>query len=364
MNNSVNSEVSAAAAPAVARIGKVTPPQRRRGYISRSLHQLRTGAWPTLKYLAETEVHTYAFSVAANAILSFVPAVVLMGTISRYILHSRPMYNLLFQLLQSYLPTWDYKVKVSVVNNLQGLVKQHHTIEVISVVMLLISATGVFEPLEVALNKVWGFKANRSYLMNQVVSLGLALGCGVLALGSVALTTQTQSVATPYVLSHWTQSEENPEGPANLQQLQQPRTAPSPSQRRAAAQEKRQQQAKEVLTFAGRITRTREQIVLATRWVVMKAFALITSSLIFFLIYWLLPNGRVKAGDVLPAAFATGVSLEIAKYGFMGIMHFLDFREDYGLMFYIPVTLIFWAFTAGLLMLGGAHLSAYGKAEE
>jgi uncharacterized BrkB/YihY/UPF0761 family membrane protein len=349
----------AAVAPALADPDDQPKPPKR-GYFRRSLHQLHAGSWPTLKYLAETEVHTYAFSVAANAILSFVPAVVLMGTISRYILHSSPMYNLLFQLLQSYLPTWDYAVKVDVINSLQRLVRQHHTIEVMSVVMLLISSTGVFEPLEVALNKVWGFTANRSYLMNQVVSLGLALGCGALALGSVALTTQMQSVATPYVLRHWAQ----PEEPQPPQEVRPPKAPTTAAQRRALAKEKRQQQSKQVLTFAGTIKRTRGQVVLATRWVVMKSFAMLTSVLIFFLIYWLLPNGKVKALDVLPAAIATGVSLEIAKYGFIGVMHFLDFKDDYGMMFYIPVTLIFWAFTAGLLMLGGAHLSAYGKTGE
>jgi len=35
----------------------------------------------------------------------------------------------------------------------------------------------------------------------------------------------------------------------------------------------------------------------------------------------------------------------------------LDFHEAYG-PFYVSVTLIFWAFFSGLLLLGGAHLSA------
>lgn len=330
----------------------------------RSLHQLRAGSWPTLKYLAETEVHTYAFSVAANAILSFVPAVVLMGTISRYILHSRPMYDLLFDLLQSYLPTWNYLDKREVVASLQRLVRHHHTIEAISVVMLLISSTGVFEPLEVALNKVWGFKANRNYLMNQVVSLGLALGCGVLALGSVALTAEMQPEATQYVLRLAQPTDQSAEGAARdaiTSAPAVPQTAKPQLSRAAQRRQRQQQQAAQVLTFANRIQATRGWVIRATQWVTMKTFAMTTSILIFFLIYWLLPNGKVKALDVLPAAFATGVSLEIAKYAFMGIMHFLDFKEDYGPMFYIPVTLIFWAFTAGLLMLGGAHLSAYGK---
>lgn len=362
--NSQTVEDQAAAKPGIAASGAPAAKPRRRCYISRSLHQLRAGAWPSLKYLAETEVHTYAFSVAANAILSFVPAVVLMGTISNYILHSAQMYKVLFNVLESYLPTWNYLDKMKVVGSLQGLVSHHHTVELMSVVMLLISATGVFEPLEVALNKVWGFKTNRNYLMNQVVSLGLALGCGILALGSVGLTTEMQPEATRYVLNlaePQAQPTVLPIESGTSTTKAQPITK---SQRAAQRKQKQQQRAAQVLTFANRIQATRGWVIKATRWVTMKTFAMITSILIFFLIYWLLPNGKVKPGDVLPAALVTGVLLEIAKYGFMGVMHFLDFKEDYGPMFYIPVTLIFWAFTAGLLMLGGAHLSAYGKTKE
>ena len=39
------------------------------------LHGLRRQAWPLITYLARTEVHTFAFSVACNAILSFFPFV-------------------------------------------------------------------------------------------------------------------------------------------------------------------------------------------------------------------------------------------------------------------------------------------------
>ena len=54
--------------------------------------------------------------------------------------------------------------------------------------MLLITSTGIFLPLEVALNRVWGFRNNRSYLGNQLISLGLVFACGSLALLSVGLT--------------------------------------------------------------------------------------------------------------------------------------------------------------------------------
>jgi hypothetical protein len=44
-------------------------------------HRLRRHGWSTLRYLTQTEVHTYAFSVAANSILSFFPFLVLLLTV-------------------------------------------------------------------------------------------------------------------------------------------------------------------------------------------------------------------------------------------------------------------------------------------
>jgi membrane protein/epoxyqueuosine reductase len=62
---------------------------------------------------------------------------------------------------------------------------------------------------------------------------------------------------------------------------------------------------------------------------------------------------------VLPAAIITGVAWEVAKVIFVACLPLLDFHEAYG-PFYVSVTLIFWAFFSGLLLLGGAHLSAQG----
>ena len=65
----------------------------------------------------QTEVHTYAFSVAANAILSFFPFIVLLLTVTRRVMHSQAMYNVVLQLLRDYLPS----NKDFVIRNLQFL---------------------------------------------------------------------------------------------------------------------------------------------------------------------------------------------------------------------------------------------------
>ena len=152
----------------------------------------------TLRYLLRTEVHTFAFSVAANAILSFFPFVVLLMTLIRRVFHSKTMYDVVVDLLHDYLPTGqDF-----VIRNLNAMVDARQRVQIASVLILLVTSTGIFLPLEVALNRIWGFRNNRSYLGNQLVSLGLAFGCGVLAMLSIALTAGNIHLLTSFLGGH------------------------------------------------------------------------------------------------------------------------------------------------------------------
>jgi uncharacterized BrkB/YihY/UPF0761 family membrane protein len=301
---------STAAAPAAASTISSVNPDPVQALRHSMLQTLRRNGWSTLKYLGTTEVHTYAFSVAANAILSFMPSAVLMLTISRRVFHSRPMANAVLEMIKAFLPTNKDDIASWVSNQASG-----HVIQVFSVVMLFVSCTGVFEPLEVALNSVWGFKS-RNYLMNQLVSLGLAGGCGVLAFMSAAA---TAGIWAPTMEAQVWMDAHLGTGVVH-----------------------------NAVTF---VNTTLQQVVL-------KSFGLIAAVLIFFLIYWLLPNGKIAAKSVLPSAIITGVAFEVAQVIFMKALPLLDFKSTYGTHFYISVTLIFWAFFVGLLLLGGAHLSA------
>jgi len=256
-------------------------------------------ALATIKYLLRTEVHTFAFSVAANAILSFFPFVVLMMTVIRRVFHSRVMYEVVLQLLRDYLPAGqDF-----VIRNLNSMVNSRQRVQVVSLLILLVTSSGVFLPLEVALNRIWRFESNRSYLGNQVVSLGLAFACGALALISIALTA----------------------GPVAFMEF--------------------------VLRGYG------TSFVRMVGFLMMKVFAIGASIAIFFLIYWLLPNGKVPVRAVLPTAIIMGLLSEALKYAYILALPWLNFQEVYG-PFALSVTMMFWAFLSGLLLLAGANLSA------
>src|ERR1700674_5983201 len=153
------------------------PPQRPRGPRPSVLVS-------TVRYLLRTDVHTFAFSVAASSILSFFPFVVLLMTLIRRVFHSRVMLEVVKNDLRDYLPAGQEFV----IRNLDAMTNARHRVQIVSLILLLVTSTGVFMPLEVALNRIWRFPNNRSYVGNQLISLGLAFGCGVLALLSVALT--------------------------------------------------------------------------------------------------------------------------------------------------------------------------------
>src|SRR6202167_3666252 len=93
----------------------------------------------------------------------------------RRVFHSRVMYEVVVQLLRDYLPAGqDF-----VIRNLNAMVETRHRVEIVSLVILLVTSSGVFMPLEVALNRIWRFPENRSYFGNQVlalVSIGMTAG--------------------------------------------------------------------------------------------------------------------------------------------------------------------------------------------
>jgi membrane protein len=262
-----------------------------------------SGWWPQVislaRYLTQTEVHTYAFSVAANVILSLFPFIVLTWTIERHLFHSPHMEAILTDMLRYFLPAHqDF-----VVRNMALLAHVRGRVQIISIVTLIISSTGVFLPLEVALNRVWNVPKNRSYLRNQVLSLALAFAVGVLALLSIAFTAaQTRLI--------------------------------------------------EALFFG------RENIVsMLLADSVLRISAAVLSISIFFLIYWILPNRKLPIRAVLPTAIVAGLLWEAAKTLYVLVLPWLKLDAAYG-PFSVSVGLMIWSFLTGLILLAGAHFSA------
>ena len=272
---------------------------RRRGLTGRRAANLFLSS---AHYLFETEVHAYAFSIAANAYLSFFPFVLILLAVCRRWLHWENAYAMVLQLLEVHLPSGAE----SLIHNLMVTVQGRPRLQVVSILMLLFTSSGVFLPLEIALNKVWGFRKNRSFLKNQAVSFGLAVAAGLFALSFILAVTPLQAAMN--FLIGWIPS--------------------------------------------------RSLVSLVTHVVLDIASVPFVAS-IYFVIYYVLPNGKVPVGRVFPAAIATGFLTEIGGIVYSLTKPMVRFREVYG-PFALSVTLLFWAYVGSLILLFGAHLSAHG----
>src|SRR5438105_9116984 len=91
---------------------------------------LRSRLLALAKYMMKTEVHTYAFSVAANVILSLFPFIVMMLTISRVVFHSSAMEQVVIHdIMYNFLPS----NQEFIMRNMVLLVHPHKSTQVYSV---------------------------------------------------------------------------------------------------------------------------------------------------------------------------------------------------------------------------------------
>lgn len=258
----------------------------------------------TFRYWTQTEVHVYCFSIAANVLLSFYPFLIVSVAVSSRVFNRATALSAIDLALNDFFPD-------ALGNFLHNNPPPQGKIEIISLVLLLFTANGVFEPLEVGLNNVWGIRKNRSFFRNQVVSLALIFVCGGLALGSLLMTAFSQESfreltgASPAWLPRW--------------------------------------------FFA------------VIPIIIFKMAAVPVTVFVLFLVYRYLPNGKPPLDRVIPAALVVGVLLEVLKHinrwvwpGF-----YQKLGREYN-VFKNSVTLVLIGFLVSMLVLAGAEWSARG----
>lgn len=250
---------------------------------------------PTVHYLIETEAHVYALAISASVLLAFYPFVIVMTALCRDTLHWPAAASAIPLALTDFFGKGQGDF---ISRNIQSWAVPK--LRLTSMFLLLFTANGVFEPMEVALNRAWGVTKNRTYVKNQIISLGLIFACGGLALLSLMLT------AAP-------------------------------------------------LQFIGSGGWFREFLAR----LFFKLAAVPISILALFLVYWLLPNRKVDPRRVVRVAIAVGLILEGCKYVNMIAAGWLEekFRADYG-VFEHSVTILVLSALASLIVLAGAHWTA------
>lgn len=250
---------------------------------------------PTVRYLSRTEAHAFAFAIAASTLLSLVPLLNVMLSLCRYTFKWPAAEDAIRIGVQAYFPPdivfvfWKARVF------------QPKPFEFVSIVLLLFTANGIFEPLEVALNRAWGVTKDRSYIKNQLLSFGLILLCGGLALGSFLLTAMNKE-------------------------------------------------------WLGKLYGSHEPFMLL---IIFKLVAIPLIMLALFLTYWLLPNCHVPVQRIIPAAIVVGGAITMLQYIVVLAWPWLirKMEHDYS-PFQHSASIILFSVVAALIVLAGAEWSA------
>ncbi len=255
---------------------------------------------PTIRYWLSTEVHVYALAISASTLLAFIPFLVVMISWCQNFMHWKQATDAIYFALGDYYPG---QMGEYITRNLRAT-SWHSHLQFTSLILLLFTANGIFVPLEVALNRIWKCKENRSYMRNQVVSLGLIFLCGGLFLLSITLTAINAE-------------------------------------------------------FVAQLTGVSKVLAKIVGIAGFKAAAVPISMVALFLIYWLLPNCKVPWKSILKPAVVVGLLLEALKWvNYLTWPWFRAKLETEYAPFQFSVAIILYCFVSAMIVLAGAEWAA------
>jgi membrane protein len=253
--------------------------------------------WPAIWDLTESETYVHASSIAFNVLMSFFSFLVLLGSFLVNVLGWQQGYETCYRLMIALVPAESRTLFESLDQVTRG---PGGKATLVSFALLIFSSAGIFQPLELALNRLWKFP-ERNVIKQYLMYMPLVLACGVIILIAIA-------IASPwdYLLGKLL-------GDAAIRQP----------------------------IFA----------VIAT--IISLPFLV----LLFFVVYYVVPNGKVHRVQIFFASAATAVLWIITTLGFRVVMPLLDFKGSYKQLSSL-MALITWVFISSFILILGANLSA------
>jgi membrane protein len=243
--------------------------------------------------LISREIGVLTNAIAFNFLVCLFPLLLVVAAVSQQLPDGRRLSGALTLLLAELIPFEREALAAS----LQALARKARGLEALSLLLILWGSSGIFVPVEMALNRAWGGTPNRSFVRSRSLAFFMTVACGLLALGSVGLTFAAQSFR-----SDW------------------PRLA-SYGARSSAL----------LLTFA-----------------------------LFFLIYRFIPGLSVPARQAALAALWGGSAWELAKYLFVARLPVMNLKAFYGPLAF-GVALVLWAYVSSLALVFGALMVPAGE---
>jgi membrane protein len=251
----------------------------------------------------QSDCGSLSAAIAFYSLLSLFPLVMSLVSLSGFLIRRTGSEEALIHLATLWLPAGTEIIQ----ENLKSISKDFGRVQLISLLVLWWSASGVFLPMETALNRAWRVPRSRSYWRRHLLALGMSLLCGTLLVFSLGVTAVQRQMA---YLARTSQGNWN--SPALFSPL---------------------------VHF----------IFLFTPIV----FSVIT----FILIYWIVPNRPIQLRAVIGGALVAATLWEAAKHMFSVLLPFFNYRHLYGSLG-AAVAIMMWGYVSSLILLFGAEFAS------
>lgn len=269
----------------------------------------RIRRWPRVRQVLSESLRNFlhedsmavSASIAYHCLLCIFPFLLLMMGLSGYYVKHHELAGRLAFLLGRYLPmNPDF-----ILHNLESISRAYGRVGFFSFLLLLWGSSGIFLPLEKALNRAWEAEKERSWLRRQLLALGMAVMVGLLVLLSSAV------VGVNVYVDEWVRRGGH--------------LFPSP-----------------MIAVAYRLL------------VIVSTFSL--TLLMFVVLFKVLPNRPMRFHEVMPSAFLTAVFWEGVRSLLTLVFPLFNFGHIYGSIG-VVVALMSWAYFSSAVMLFGAQVS-------
>jgi len=239
--------------------------------------------------LVSREVAVLMSAIAFNVLLCLFPLLLVLVAAAQRLAPGGGTAQVLRLLLEELIPFGGEVMAAS----LRQMTRLARGFEILSLVLIAWGSSGVFMPVEMVLDRVWGGGGPRSFWKSRLLAFALTLAGGALALLSVALTLLVRGFGQGWPL------------------------------------------------VAGSAA---------------KAGALLLSWTLFLLVYRLVPRARVDLRLAARAALWAAVLWEASKYAFVWNLGRMQLQTFYGPLAF-AVSLVLWAYVSSVVLVFGAAVT-------
>lgn len=240
--------------------------------------------------LLSRDIAVLTNAIAFNFLLCLFPLLLVVAAASQQLPGGRRAGTALLLLLGELIPFGHEAMADSV----RGLTKTAGGLQFVSLLLIVWGSSGIFMPVEMALNRAWGGRANRSFLKSKLLAFAMTVVGGLLGLMSVAVTVGVRMYGKDWPT---------------------------------------------LVRYSG------------------KGVALALSYLLFFLIYRLIPEGA-GTRTALKAAVLAGTIWELSKHVFVARLRTLQLEAFYGPLAFSVSLVIWAYVSSLVLVLGALMVSA------